>query len=380
MRRALSVVAAAVVVGACASTQKPGTLTQAEQLYATLDSTGAERRVEGDMIRAKATIDTAQTGVAQAQGQEYVNGMSAVALRTVQIAQQNDQRVQAQRAADSLHEARLTKQLALAHVQQKSLEAQNAVANARADSLRKAADAANAQLGKAMAQLQSLVTEITNLKETSRGLVISLSDILFDVGKATLKPGAEASVRKISAVLQQYPNHQISVEGYTDSQGSDTFNQKLSEDRANSVKQILIGGGVDPVLISSKGFGKAKPVASNDTPEGRQANRRVEIVVEGAGTLGDQVEKPAGVAGGAGAAPAATSPAATSPAATSPAATSPAAPSPAPSVPAATTPAAPSSTAPVTPSTDSTPAPSPTVFKKDTTRTSAPATDTTHHP
>jgi hypothetical protein len=226
------------------------------------------------------------------------------------------------------------------------------------------------------------VTEITNLKETSRGLVISLSDILFDVGKASLKPGAEASVRKISAVLQQYPNHQISVEGYTDSQGSDTFNQKLSEDRANSVKQILIGGGVDPVLISSKGFGKAKPVASNDTPEGRQANRRVEIVVEGAGTLGDQVEKPAGVAGGAGAAPA--SPAATSPAATSPAATAPAATSPAPSSPAAGTPAAstpaPGSTAPAVPSTDSTPAPSPTVFKKDTTRTSAPATDTTHHP
>jgi len=211
----------------------------------------------------------------------------------VQIAQQNDQRVQAQRAADSLHEARLVKQLALAHATQQSLEAQNVVANARADSLRKAADAANAQLGKAMSQLQSLVAEITNLKETSRGLVISLSDILFDVGKATLKPGAEASVRKISAVLQQYPNHQISVEGYTDSQGSDVFNQKLSEDRANSVKQVLIGGGVDPVLISSKGFGKAKPVASNDTPEGRQANRRVEIVVEGAGTIGDQVQAPA---------------------------------------------------------------------------------------
>jgi outer membrane protein OmpA-like peptidoglycan-associated protein len=280
-------------VFACASTQKPGTLTQAEGLYASLDSTGAERRVEGDMIRAKATIDTAQTAVAQAQGQEYVDGISAVALRTVQIAQQNDQRVQAQRAADSLHEARLVKQLALAHATQQSLEAQNVVANARADSLRKAADAANAQLGKAMSQLQSLVAEITNLKETSRGLVISLSDILFDVGKATLKPGAEASVRKISAVLQQYPNHQISVEGYTDSQGSDVFNQKLSEDRANSVKQVLIGGGVDPVLISSKGFGKAKPVASNDTPEGRQANRRVEIVVEGAGTIGDQVQAPA---------------------------------------------------------------------------------------
>jgi outer membrane protein OmpA-like peptidoglycan-associated protein len=288
--RALVAASAALGLAACASVQKPSALSQAEGLYATLDSSGAEHRVEGDMIRAKATIDTAQSAVAQAQGQEYVNGMSAVALRTVQVAQQNDQRWQAQHAADSLREARYVKQLAMAHQQQKSLEAQNAEANARADSLRKAADAANAQLGKAMAQLQSLVTEITNLKETSRGLVISLSDILFDVGKASLKAGAVENVRKISAVLKQYPNHQISVEGYTDSQGSDAFNQKLSEDRANSVKQTLISGGVDPVLISSKGFGKANPVASNDTPEGRQANRRVEIVVEGAGTIGDQLQ------------------------------------------------------------------------------------------
>lgn len=281
------VLAAAVALAACASTQKPASLTQAEQLYQTLLTQGADRRVEGDMIRAKAVLDTAQTAVAQAQGQEYVNGMSDVALRTAQTAQEDDQRAVAQRAADSLHEARLQKQLALAQAEQQNLQKQNVAANARADSLRKAAEAANAQLGQAMTQLQSLVTEITNLKETSRGLVISLSDILFDVGKATLKAGAESNVRKISAVLKQYPNHQISVEGYTDAQGSDAFNKKLSEDRANSVKQALIAGGVDPVLISSKGLGKANPVASNETAEGRQANRRVEIVVEGAGTLAD---------------------------------------------------------------------------------------------
>ena len=353
MKGLIIVVAAALVVGACASTQKPGTLTQAEGLYAALDSTGAERRVEGDMIRAKATIDTAQTAVAQAQGQEYVNGISAVALRTVQIAQQNDQRVQAQRAADSLHEARLQKQLALAHAQQQSLEAQNAAANARADSLRTAADAANAQLGKAMSQLQSLVTEITNLKETSRGLVVSLSDVLFDVGKATLKPGAEQNVRKISAVLQQYPNHQISVEGYTDAQGGDAFNKKLSEDRANSVKQSLIAGGVDRSLITSKGFGKASPVASNDTPEGRQANRRVEIVVEGAGTLGDQIQSSAG-----GAAPSA-------PGGTPKPSSGAAAPAPTPSTDTAVRSAA----------TPSTPASAP---KSDSTRTPPAAADTTH--
>jgi outer membrane protein OmpA-like peptidoglycan-associated protein len=289
-RSAVAAIALAVLASACATTQKPASLTQAEALYHTLDSAGASRVVEGDMIRAKAQVDTAQSAVVQGQGQEYVDGISLVALRTVQTAAENAARVGAQRAADSLHEARLQKQLTLADAQRRNLEAQNAVANARADSLRKAAEQANAQLGQAMGQLQSLVTEITNLKETSRGLVISLSDILFDIGKATLKPGAESNVRKISAVLKQYPNHQISVEGYTDAVGGDAFNQKLSEDRANSVKQALLSGGVDPVLISSKGLGKANPVASNDTPEGRQANRRVEIVVEGAGTIADQME------------------------------------------------------------------------------------------
>jgi outer membrane protein OmpA-like peptidoglycan-associated protein len=362
---AVAVVMTTCVMMACATTQKPATLTQAEALYQTLLTQGADRRVEGDMIRARAALDTAQIAVAQAQGQEYVNGMSDVALRTAQTAQEDDQRSQAQRSADSLHEAWLQKRLAIAQTQQQNLQKENATVTARADSLRKAAEAANEQLGKAMGQLQSLVTEITNLKETSRGLVVSLSDVLFDVGKATLKEGAVANVRKISAVLKQYPNHQISVEGYTDSQGSDTFNQKLSEDRASSVKQALIEGGVDPVLISSKGLGKASPVASNETAEGRQANRRVEIVVEGAGTLGDTMN-PTGTTG----APAAPT-------------TPPAAPAPTP--PASTPSATPASTPTAAPSSVTTPAapppPSKTIFaptKPDSAK-HAPAADSTPH-
>jgi len=356
----LVIASIAIVMTACATTQKPATLTQAESLYQTLLTQGADRRVEGDMIRARAALDTAQTAVAQAQGQEYVNGMSDVALRTAQTAQEDDQRTQAQRSADSLHEAWLQKRLAIAQTQQQNLQKENATVTARADSLRKAAEAANEQLGQAMGQLQSLVTEITNLKETSRGLVVSLSDVLFDVGKATLKEGAVANVRKISAVLKQYPNHQISVEGYTDSQGSDAFNQKLSEDRAGSVKQALIEGGVDPVLISSKGLGKASPVASNETAEGRQANRRVEIVVEGAGTLGDTMN-PTGTTGGTAVAPAAPPPPASTPSAT------------------------PASTPTTTPSSTTTPAapppPSKTIFaptKPDSAK-HAPAADSTPH-
>jgi outer membrane protein OmpA-like peptidoglycan-associated protein len=110
------------------------------------------------------------------------------------------------------------------------------------------------------------------------------------VNKATLKPGAASNVRRIAAILQQYPDKQISVEGHTDATGSDAYNQKLSEDRAASVRAELVAGGVAPGVITSKGFGKTQPVATNDTPAGRQQNRRVEVVVLGAGTIADAHE------------------------------------------------------------------------------------------
>src|SRR5579862_9100844 len=159
-----SLVFGAVVLAACgASIQKPDSLTQAQSLYQTLQSQGADRRAEGDMIRAKGAIDTAQNAFSQAQNQEYVNGIAAVALRMTQTAEASNARALAQRATDSLHDARMAKQLALSR-------AQGAAAQARADSLHKVAEAANAQLGQAMSQLQSLVSEMTNIKETARGL------------------------------------------------------------------------------------------------------------------------------------------------------------------------------------------------------------------
>jgi outer membrane protein OmpA-like peptidoglycan-associated protein len=293
MRRTVSCLGClgiAIVVFACASTQQPASLGQAQAIYGSLEKEQAEQRVEGDMIRTRAVIDTATRAVSQGMNQGYVNAMSDIALRMAQMTQEDNQRVIAERAADSLQHVRvnrLSKQLALAQVQRESLQAQNAATMARNDSLRRAADSANAQLSQAMAQLQSLVVEITNLRETPRGLVISLSDILFDVGKATLKPGAEQNVRKISTVLKQYPDHKISVEGYTDATGSDVFNQRLSEDRSAAVRAALVSGGIDPSMITSNGFGKANPVATNATAAGRQANRRVEIVVLGAGKLAD---------------------------------------------------------------------------------------------
>ena len=288
----------AVLTVACATvTPTPASLVQAQTLYASLETQHAEQRVEGDMIRARASIDTAGTAVTQGQNPTYVEGMAEIALRTVQIADAHFGRSIAQSATDSVQRLKLTRQLAASQARQAALEVARAdaeqraaAATARADSLRRAADAANAQLEQAMSQLQSLVVEMTNLKRTPRGLVISLSDILFDLGQATLKPGAEASVQKISAVLKQYPDHKISVEGYTDSTGSAAFNQQLSENRAMTVRDALVTGGMDSTAISVHGYGKANPVATNATADGRQQNRRVEIVVLGAGTVGDLVD------------------------------------------------------------------------------------------
>jgi hypothetical protein len=141
---AIAVTAAAIV--ACASTQKPAALTQAESIYSSLQSARADQRVEGDMIRTRATLDTAQTAVAQGQTQEYADGIAAIALRTAQTAEAHFARVLALQGADSLQKLRMSRQLALSQARQAVLEArqaalerQAAAANARADSLRRAA-------------------------------------------------------------------------------------------------------------------------------------------------------------------------------------------------------------------------------------------------
>lgn len=296
---------AAIATGACATAKAPQYLTQADQIYSALAARGGNETVEAEMIKTRQALDSAHTALTMNRSQKYVDGVSYVALRAAQTAEATEARRVAMRAADSLKTARLKRLLSLTEAQRSALaqqqqlsqseiaalHVQNAAAEQRADSLRRVAEEANAKLNDALTQLRSLVAEITNIKETSRGLVISLSDILFDVNQATLKAGAANNVQKIAAILNQYPNYNISVEGHTDSQGSDTYNQSLSERRAAAVRLQLVSGGVAEGRISSKGFGKTQPVSANDTPAGRQQNRRVEVVVLGAGKVADALQK-----------------------------------------------------------------------------------------
>jgi len=139
------------------------------------------------------------------------------------------------------------------------------------------------------AQLSEQLNRILETRDSARGLIVSMSDVLFDTGKYSLKPGAREKLAKVAGILIAYPGLNIEVDGYTDNVGGDEMNQKLSENRSSSVRDYLVEQGVGATSVSAKGFGNTLPVASNDNASGRQVNRRVELVVSG-----DAIGSPAG--------------------------------------------------------------------------------------
>jgi outer membrane protein OmpA-like peptidoglycan-associated protein len=140
------------------------------------------------------------------------------------------------------------------------------------------------------AQLLLQFNTILQTRDTARGLIVNMSDVIFDTGKSSLRPGAREKLAKVAGIISGHPGLSLDVEGHTDSVGSDESNQRLSEQRGGSVRDYLLGQGMAVSLVSSKGFGEAQPVATNDTAVGRQQNRRVEIVISG-----DIIGKGAGV-------------------------------------------------------------------------------------
>lgn len=153
------------------------------------------------------------------------------------------------------------------------------------------ADAARDQAGQAMrdadaarmqnAELQRQVAEL-NARETDRGLVVTLGDVLFATGRAELKGGATSNLSKLAAFLNQYPDRTVAIEGHTDSVGSEDSNMGLSQRRADSVKSYLIGQGIAAYRINALGKGEGYPVSGNDSATGRQQNRRVEVIIANA--------------------------------------------------------------------------------------------------
>ncbi|RYZ95262.1 MAG: DUF4398 domain-containing protein [Moraxellaceae bacterium] len=150
-----------------------------------------------------------------------------------------------------------------------------------ADQARSEADRAKGDAEYARKQAEELQRQIAelNAKTTERGLVVTLGDVLFETDKSDLKQGAVANLAKLSAFLTQHPERTIAIEGHTDSVGSDDYNMSLSQRRANSVQQFLVGQGIAANRLTALGKGENFPVASNDSASGRQMNRRVEVII-----------------------------------------------------------------------------------------------------
>jgi outer membrane protein OmpA-like peptidoglycan-associated protein len=170
-------------------------------------------------------------------------------------------------------------------------EAQRAASQADLDSAAKQTAQLQADKAELRTQLLSQFNAILQTRDTARGLIVNMSDVLFDTAKSSLRPLAREKLAKVAGIVSGHPGLRLDVEGYTDSVGGDDYNQQLSEQRGESVRTYLTDQGMAAGSVTSRGFGKSQPVASNDTAEGRQQNRRVELVISGE-VIGTEIGTP----------------------------------------------------------------------------------------
>jgi outer membrane protein OmpA-like peptidoglycan-associated protein len=218
---------------------------------------------------------------------ERQNSADAQALSQAQTDEATRQKEQAQSDTAKAQSDAAKAQSDMAASQAASAAAVTA-AQADADQARLAAQQAQlsaqqAETDKAAmrTRLSEQLNSILQTRDSARGLIVSMSDVLFDTGKYSLKPGAREKLAKVAGILLAYPGLNIEVGGYTDNVGGDEMNQTLSENRARSVRDYLVQQGVPTNSVTARGFGNTLPVATNDNSAGRQQNRRVELLVSG---------------------------------------------------------------------------------------------------
>jgi outer membrane protein OmpA-like peptidoglycan-associated protein len=241
-----------------------------------------EERADGER-RAGRGREAAANNRADDESQKRVNAEAASAQADHERNEANRQNNNAQAAAQQSAEAQ-----ADAEKDRNDAQHKQHIAEADSDRDRAAAASSDAQLQQAVRdreQLRANLLQQFNLiletRDTARGLVVNMSDVLFDSGKYTLRPLAREKLAKISGIVLAYPSLRLAVEGNTDSVGTELYNQELSEQRAEGVRSYLTQQGVPETSTTAHGFGKTRPIASNDTSEGRQQNRRVELIVSG---------------------------------------------------------------------------------------------------
>jgi outer membrane protein OmpA-like peptidoglycan-associated protein len=223
----------------------------------------AKRRADAEAARAQAEKARAEAEQAKAEAERMKQ--EAVAA--------------AQEASRQKEEAEKAKAEAVAQQQVLAAETDKArAAAAQSDSLRQQAEREKQEL---RARLLQQLNSILATRDSARGLIANMSDVLFRSGSFELLPGARERLAKVSGIVLAYPSLHVAVEGHTDSVGSDQYNQDLSEHRAQAVRDYFVQQGIPSGAVEARGFGKSEPIASNDSAEGRQQNRRVELVLSG---------------------------------------------------------------------------------------------------
>jgi outer membrane protein OmpA-like peptidoglycan-associated protein len=268
VKKLITVTALAAVLAACASApQRNDQLEQARAEVQTLSADPlAQQAAQGDMDAARASLNQADTAFQQKEPPEKVNQLAYLATRH---AQAGEARIAEARARQEVARAQQDRDKILLSARERetqNAQTQTAVAQGQAA-------AAQSDLARAKQELADL-----QAKQTDRGMVLTLGDVLFDTGRATLKPGADRTIDRLAQALKDNPNTKVQIEGHTDSVGGDDYNMALSERRAEAVSDALRMRGVPSDRYEEKGLGKDFPVASNSTAEGRQQNRRVEII------------------------------------------------------------------------------------------------------
>jgi outer membrane protein OmpA-like peptidoglycan-associated protein len=231
----------------------------------------AKAKADAEAQRARqAEQDRARAEVALAEAEKL---KQEAQLAAQQSAQAKAEAEKAKAEAEKAQAAAIAQQQLLAAEADKSRQAAQ-----EADHLRQQADKEKSELRARLLQQLNLVLET---HDSARGLISNMGDVLFETGKYELKPEARERLAKVSGILLAYPSLKVAIEGHTDSVGTDEYNQRLSERRAEAVRDYFVQQSVSADAVTAHGLGKTQPVASNDTPDGRQRNRRVELVLSG---------------------------------------------------------------------------------------------------
>ena len=280
---ALTAAAAAALLAGCAGAptvtpalkQARANVGAAEADPAVLKYASLDVKKAADSLRRAEELSARRESLADIDSAAYVASTQARTAMAIGRAATDEEAIKAAEA--DRERARADANARRANVAQ----AQAANASADANAARQQAAAANADAAQAQAQAAALQRELAELqaRQTDRGMLVTLGDVLFEFGRADIKPAAQGAIGKLAGYLNQHPDRRVLIEGFTDSIGSDAVNMALSQRRSQAVADALRARGVDPTRIATRGYGEAYPVAGNSSSSDRAMNRRVEVYI-----------------------------------------------------------------------------------------------------